>query len=498
MASLKTNLILPVVSTMFLGVAGFVGYSMYSEESPLVVQAATNTQPAAIFGVDTDGTADTLRALTAAVEAGRVEQEKLREQNQALIEENKKTLHTLSNTDERAAQAASSAIAESEQRNNQMRGELKAQLMEMQNKLVALTSAANTAPAVVPALIKTEIVPGFGMGGGLQGQYDAAIDAVWIGDGIEATSAAVGSFTPLAMQDKDGSSKVLNNARTAASKLYSGVSNASNISGSRERASASPAPKLLAPALAPTVERYFTLPDISALTGGVAATSLIGRVYDDEITDPYPFKISIGRENFAASFVDLPGEIEGMVFEGYAVGDWTLSCVRGDLVAASFIFDDGTIVKAYGTDEGSRPKEAQIHENTIGFIADQYGNPCIGGTKHTSAPSALATRMLATTMEGYGAALADAETERFNDQGVVTEVVTGSIGRYAGGKALQNGSEDAADWLRLREGRLIDVVYAPSGVEIAVHLQQEIHIDKEPSARKVRYQRQGKRHANLD
>ena len=55
-----------------------------------------------------------------------------------------------------------------------------------------------------------------------------------------------------------------------------------------------------------------------------------------------PFKVITGKENLAANGLRIPG-IEGMIWSGTAVGDWTLSCVTGKLESVTFVFEDGTI-----------------------------------------------------------------------------------------------------------------------------------------------------------
>lgn len=56
---------------------------------------------------------------------------------------------------------------------------------------------------------------------------------------------------------------------------------------------------------------YFTVPENSTLMGSVAMTALLGRIpIDGSVSDPYPFKIMIGRENLIANGIELP-DVEG-------------------------------------------------------------------------------------------------------------------------------------------------------------------------------------------
>ena len=491
MAAIKSNIVGTVVSLLFVSAAAYAGWNVFTEPSAYVAESAPEQKISTAYGIDGDGTSDTIRALRATVEAQRAEMDKLMEQNKESMAESRRLVEVLSNNDSRAAEAIEKAMAERESTADKRTSQLEETIFALKNGMEKFTRDAAD-ERKQGAAEQTEVVPpGFGLGGSAIGQYDPVIDAVWVTPSAGPTSfveQGKEGFKPLGATASAAYTGVAQRAADVGTGRPVGRSSSSTGSGSADRTLEKK----------PEKERFYTIPDLSALSGGVAATSLVGRVYDDEIKDPYPFKISIGRENFAASFIELPDEIVGMLYEGYAVGDWTMSCVRGDLVAASFIFDDGTVVKAYGDSEGSRPDTAQLHQNTIGYITDAYGNPCVEGTRHTSAPQSLLARMFAAGVEGYGAALSDAEITRENDSGVVTELVTGEVDKYAGAKALQEGASETAQWLRQRAARLIDVIYAPAGVTVSVHLQQEIHIDKNPNARKVRYKNGVKRHANLD
>ncbi|MEM8194629.1 TIGR03752 family integrating conjugative element protein, partial [Morganella morganii] len=87
----------------------------------------------------------------------------------------------------------------------------------------------------------------------------------------------------------------------------------------------------------------YTVPENATLTGSRAMTALLGRIpADGKVTDPYPFKILIGRENLTANGIELP-DLAGAVVSGMATGDWVLSCVRGEVHSMTFVFTDGTV-----------------------------------------------------------------------------------------------------------------------------------------------------------
>jgi len=93
----------------------------------------------------------------------------------------------------------------------------------------------------------------------------------------------------------------------------------------------------------------YTVPSNSTLMGSIAMTALIGRVpVDGTVNDPFPFKVLIGPDNLTANGIDLP-DVSGAVVSGTASGDWTLSCVRGNIRSITFVFRDGTVRTEPGT-----------------------------------------------------------------------------------------------------------------------------------------------------
>ena len=87
----------------------------------------------------------------------------------------------------------------------------------------------------------------------------------------------------------------------------------------------------------------YTIPRNATLIGSIAMTALVGRVpVKGQVRDPMPFKVIAGKDNLAANGLTIPN-VQGMVFSGTAIGDWTLSCVTGQLESVTFVFEDGTI-----------------------------------------------------------------------------------------------------------------------------------------------------------
>jgi integrating conjugative element protein (TIGR03752 family) len=87
-----------------------------------------------------------------------------------------------------------------------------------------------------------------------------------------------------------------------------------------------------------TVHPVYTVPRNATLIGSTAMTALVGRVpVQGQVRDPMPFKVITGADNLAANGLTVPG-VQGMIWSGTAVGDWTLSCVTGHLDSVTFVF----------------------------------------------------------------------------------------------------------------------------------------------------------------
>ncbi len=189
-----------------------------------------------------------------------------------------------------------------------------------------------------------------------------------------------------------------------------------------------------------TVHPVYTVPRNATLIGSTAMTALVGRVpVQGQVRDPMPFKVITGADNLAANGLTVPG-VQGMVWSGTAVGDWTLSCVTGRLDSVTFVFEDGTIRTISGDDQGNQGGGA---EKPLGWISDEQGIPCITGERKTNAPAFLSQRIGVTAMQAAADAAAAAETTTVvSDTGVATNNVTGDTGTFVLGKTLSGGSEE--------------------------------------------------------
>lgn len=215
-------------------------------------------------------------------------------------------------------------------------------------------------------------------------------------------------------------------------------------------------------------------------------TALVGRIpVQGQVRDPMPFKVITGAENLAANGLTVPG-IQGMVWSGTAIGDWTLSCVTGRLDSVTFVFDDGTI-RTLSSDDQSTQRGGS--EKPLGWISDAQGIPCISGERKTNAPAFLSQRIGVTAIQAAAEAAANAETTSVvSDVGSVTNSVTGNAGRFVLGKTLSGGADEVSKWLLERQAQSFDAVFVPAGIGVAIHVDHELPIDFNTTGRKLTHE----------
>lgn len=226
--------------------------------------------------------------------------------------------------------------------------------------------------------------------------------------------------------------------------------------------------------------KAYTIPANATLLGSVSMTALLGRIpVGGQVSDPYPFKIIIGEENLSSNGINIPG-VNGIKMSGLAKGDWTLSCVSGQISSMTFTFQDGTILNIPdGDNQGGEP---------IAWFSDKNGIPCVTGKRITNAVSYLASRVGLTTASGYANALAQAEqTTSSNAYGGSTTSVTGDPNTLAQNTAISEGINEVTDWLDARQSNSFDAIYVEPGTQLAVHILKELQIDYDPEGRKVNH-----------
>ncbi|TKK04377.1 TIGR03752 family integrating conjugative element protein [Pseudomonas fluorescens] len=242
----------------------------------------------------------------------------------------------------------------------------------------------------------------------------------------------------------------------------------------------------------------YTIPENATLMGSVAMTALIGRVpVDGTVNDPYPFKVLVGPENLTANGIDLP-DVAGAVMSGTASGDWTLSCVRGQVESITIVFTDGTIrtvpqPKAVASRNASTTQSSNTDKirGGLGYLSDTYGIPCIAGERRSNAQQYLGSQSLITAA---GAGVAALLRDEQNNSSVIssggsTLGVTSSSGNSALNSILSGGVSDIREWVNKLYGEAFAAVYVPPATQVALHLDHEITIDYEPKGRSVRHEK---------
>ena len=236
-------------------------------------------------------------------------------------------------------------------------------------------------------------------------------------------------------------------------------------------------------------DKVYTVPRNAVLTGATVLSGLIGRVPNGEaVVDPYPFKLMVGPRNLIANGWEIP-EVRHAVVSGIALGDWTLSCVRGSVTSMTFVFADGRIVTL---PEPGTPDAVAERPAAWAWLSDEVGHPCVPGERVTNARRYLLQMMGAETVAAVGAAFAEAQTVRqraVGPQGAssAVEVKEGGAGDYALGRAAAGVMGEFTRYLRGRLDREVDVVYVAPGTGVSVHLETELQIDYRYDARRVRH-----------
>ena len=226
-------------------------------------------------------------------------------------------------------------------------------------------------------------------------------------------------------------------------------------------------------------EPVYTIPKNATLVGSTTLTALIGRIpVEDRVRDPMPFKVITGNDNLASNGHRIPN-LRGTIWSGYAIGDWTLSCVSGTLDSVTFIFDDGTIRTLDASDENQR----------LGWITDAYGVPCLRGDKVSNFTPLLAAHVATGAVTGAANAAALAETERnSNSFGGVSTGVTGNITKFMVGKSIAHSSQSVSEWLAARSKQEFDAVVVSAGQDVVLQIDAELHIDYQATGRKIAYE----------
>lgn len=248
------------------------------------------------------------------------------------------------------------------------------------------------------------------------------------------------------------------------------------------------------------VKAVYTVPSNATLMGSIAMTALIGRVpIDGTVNDPYPFKVVIGPDNLTANGIELP-DVAGAVVSGTASGDWTLSCVRGQIRSITFVFQDGTIrTLPEESGQSSNSNRNDSIQGGLGWISDPYGIPCVTGERRSNAQQYLGTQALITAAGAGAASLIDSDSGRMSYIGSDGSLGTvGITANEAMGRILGGGVQEMSQWVNKLYGQAFAAVYVEPGVQVAVHIEQTLTIDYDPKGRRVDHRLGGSHVSDLD
>jgi integrating conjugative element protein (TIGR03752 family) len=447
-----SNRLLPILAGAVLLMLVFVTLRSCSEDSgDGLVMDRVPEAPAP----DADTPADTIKTLTANVAAMTTEVEALRQDNAGLRRENQQLLRNRTQIEENVStRVKRELLAREKDAANRARID-SGVLSSLSAKVDALAASVDEAKSSMQG---SQIPVGVGLNGTGEGTADAI---VWI--------------EPLDAVGEDGEGGLFDRVKQGTGNAWDSArsTGASAVDGIGDRIEdLQPVP-------------VYTVPRNATLIGSTAMTALVGRVpIQGQVRDPMPFKVITGAENLAANGLRVPG-VQGMVWSGTAIGDWTLSCVTGRVDSVTFVFDDGTI-RTLSSDD--RQSQSGGEDKPLGWISDARGIPCVSGERKTNAPAFLSQRIGVMAIQAAGQAAAAAETTSvIGDSGSVTNSVTGDTGTYVLGKTVAGGSDEVAKWLLERQSQSFDAVFVPAGTKLAIHVDRELPIDLNPSGRRLQH-----------
>lgn len=490
-----TNSIVKIAAPVVLIAAVFVGLKSCSgpKTSTADSQASTNAalknmtpDELKALGVEGDTPQDTLRTIVGNFNHMKERLDTLADDNKKLKDENTELKKTNSNVDSQISQAVASVRADEAAKSSKLRSEvsdLSGQVSQMMEQLKS-GSTSTTNKSASPG---SDIPIGIGYDGNPSG---AAGYAVPVSDGLQWVEPKDG--IPI-----DASGKPVNDSNKNNATGFSFATSFSEAgdAGKQAGAAVSTAVSQSVPDAVKPVDPVFTLPENSTLVGSRAMTALLGRVpIDGKVTDPYPFKVMLGKDNLTANGIELP-DVQGAIVSGTATGDWTLSCVRGSITSITFVFADGTVRTLPSPDSQNGGGNNQNSQNSsgngnssIGWLSDDNGIPCISGTRKSNASTYLPTISLLAGAAAAGDALSQNQmTGQTNAMGGVTQTLTGDAGQAVLGKSLSGSMKETVDWVKQRYGQTFDAIYVPPGQTVALHITRQLAIDYEEKGRRVKY-----------
>lgn len=472
---MKANKMFIVIGLIVALMVGGVSYSLFgnfgdssqAQSKSVLDTAIKDLTPEEIrqLGLEGDTKNDTVRTLIGAAKEGNRRYERVISQNEKIIRENEELRQREQDVQTQIAEAVQAKAQEFQD----IVATLKDQIAELSHtQMSSPSSSDHKEKAKSIGMGQSQTYP---VGNQIPGTEPTAYDentVEWVTPDDQ-------------IQDARDSSKISFPSHHTPSKKNSSKGQ-SFMSGSNESTSTTASHSSNAKQNKIAV---YTLPQNSTLMGSTSMTALLGRIpIGNSVNDPYPFKVIIGRDNLIANGVELP-DVERAIVSGTATGDWTLSCVRGDVKSMTFVFRDGRIVTSGNGNE------------KIGWLSDPHGVQCIPGERKTNAPEYLSTHFLLAAAGAAAQGYSQAQTTTVVDGNAVIGAVTGQQGKYIVGQALGEGIQETANWFKERYGQNFDAIYVPPGHPVAIHIDKTIEIDYDRTGRKVKYS-QSSRSSQLD
>lgn len=413
----------------------------------------SDTDLANLYGVDVDSPEETMRTLTRELQAVREESKRIQDENVALRRETERLLNMensiTSRVDGRVRNAENfvenqeRAMQEQRQRSETLINRLENRLKELEGQFSGGGNSQRRPGSATNAA-----------------GYD--IGAAGIPDGLGYDGSGVGGNQVIWKNPIDA--QVDTRSGTVSLPDFTGLPSLSEGEEIREGRQND----------APESIKAYTLPANSTLLGSTSMTALLGRIpVDGQIPDPYPFKIIVGPENLSSNGINIP-DVQGITMSGIAKGDWTLSCVSGEIHSMTFTFSDGSI----STYPEQKQSDGSLRREPIAWFSDEFGIPCVTGERITNAPSYLASRIGLGAVAAYADAVtANEYTSSVNTEGGVTTSLTGDAVRAAQGAAISGGINEVTDWVEKRQSQSFDAIYVQPGTKVHIHMERQVAID---------------------
>ncbi len=460
-------LVLPVaLLVLFFGIRLFSGGGD-QEHTTVAVDPQLTAEEMQALGIEGDTPRDTVATLVAQVRQLRTELQTATADNRTQREENQRLRQRESAIDQRidtALEAERTALRRDQDRLAGERRQTEGLLQDLQRRLENIGSGSHA-----------ELPVGLGLREGDGDGFAGEGSIRWVEpDDARQTDGRSGAGTSLSFPTSFGPAQKTLEATVG------------HVADAGARAAG-----------VKTAQAVYTVPTNSTLMGSVAMTALIGRVpIDGTVNDPFPFKVLVGPDNLTANGIDIP-DVAGAVFSGTASGDWTLSCVRGQVRSITFVFHDGTVRTI--PEDSERSSQQNNQQDGLGWISDPYGIPCVSGERRSNAQQYLGTQALITAAGAGAASLIDSDSGQMSYVGADGSIGTVGIStNEAVGRILAGGVQDMSQWVNRLYGQAFAAVYVQPGAQVAVHLEKPLEIDYDPEGRRVDHRAGGSHALELD